>query len=802
MQIYLKNRKFKKWTIIGLLGFCLVFLMFVGIYSLNINFAGNINVINADSLNVKMHIVTPLNRTKTIQNSTYYGYFKEIKIENLKDNQFVTQCFLGTATKLELLDTGDCLYRVKPSGFSYFQKLIIFFVISKDKIFHIGVSVSLSILLFFSLLYSIVFFYNKRIKYKKKIVSSLKSILSFIMINNFKVFIPAIFAMIPGGIYVLYDSSLSVFLSLNFLEILFVSIILFYIPIFFIFFRKTLKSNTYFWFSFLIVFITFYLILLPSYYIYGLHFRDDISKFFVKAFQNNIIDQFLTPDANYINFFQNFISFIVLKVFQFKLYFPEVLQVFVLISMVLLYSSFNLKIFREIMRNDLNRFLISIISPFLVFLLGRSFALFDIPFIAALIFWPVLFLNFENLSLKNQIAIVLIFVLFIFSKPIFIVYALFIVLKLIHAYYSKHWKTFLGFGVLLIAIVIQFYISFSFYDMPVMTHVSQLGTHYNNAYRLDHLSIIASLKYGTFVFIRVFVKLFFPYYTSVPTINICINIFTFILMIFINAWLMLRVFKYKTKVELFILSGYLIAIISSILFVKTVSLPQLEENSHNILSYNLIEMLRSGYLPSPHRYLLLAFLPIISSTGCFIVCLIKRTSKIVVRLFVLILVFFIIFNIISVSDLSILSNSNPKHSVWRQNAGLVFNYPDEFYIPYYDYPRESECIKYGIDRITDVYVSEDATITIDSLGFDTREWEIIQLITEYDSNLSSQIFAVKCVIDKNITYIYKAVNPINPTFRFVIFRFDAFIKPKTIIFVDKELKPMKLIKPIRLIGKY
>lgn len=799
MRIYFKNRKFKKWTIIGLIGICLGLLIFIGIYSVNINFAGSIKVINTDTKEIKIQVVTPINRIQTINDSIYYGYCKEIKIESSREKTFVTQTFLGNTTQLELTRIGDNQFRVNPPKFSYFQKLIAFFVISKNTIVQIGVFIILSILLFLSLIYSVTFLYDKRKKYKVKFISFWKSVLSFIKINNFKLLIPAILAMIPGGIYELYDTSLSGFLSLNFMEILLVSIILFYIPIFFIYFRKVLKCNTYFWLSFLIIFVIFYLILFPSYYIYGIHFRDDISKFFVKAFQFNIIDQFLTPDSNYLNLFQNFISFIVLKVFGFKLYFPEVFQMFALINVVLLYASFNLKLFREIMKNDLNRFLISVLSPFLIFLLCYTFVLYDIPFIASLVFWPILFLNFEKLSSKTQIAIVLIFSLFILSKPIFIVYVLFVILRMIHACYNKHWKTFWGFGILLVAIFIQFFISYSFNESSIMTINSQIGTHYSSAFRHDHLSIFANFGYGVFVFIRAFVKLFFPYFTSITIVNVCVNIFTVILMVYINTWLLLRFFKYKSKTELFILSGNIIAVISCVLFVKTVSLRSLEENSFSILSYNFIEVLKSGYLPNTHRYLVLAFAPLIASIGYFIICKIKSNSKVVGRLLILAVMSFVAFNIIAVSNFA---NFNPKHSVWRQNADLIFNNKNEFYIPYYGYPLESECIKFGIDRITDVYVSDDASIKIDSLGFDTKDWEIIQLITEYDSNLIHQIYAVKCVTDQNEIFIYKPVNPINSAFRFIIFRFDKFIKPKTIIFVDKESKPLKLTKSIRLIGKY
>lgn len=797
----LKSITLKKFRLIGLL-ISSISLIFIGIYSSNINFAGTIEVVNMDTANVKIYVTTPLNRHQSINYSSFYGYYREIKISSPNESQCVTQTFLGNKTKLELSKTVDGFYQISPSKLSYFQKISAFFVISKSKIIQLLLVTLLLILLLFASNHYIKLGFNKRTEIKGKMIAFCKAIMQFIKIQNYKIFIPALIALLPGGIYVICYPSLSAFLSLNYIEIILASLIIFYIPVFFIFFRKALNSNIYFYVSFLLIFISFYFFIFSSFYIYGQYFRDDISKFFVKAYQNNVINQFFTPDANYLNLFQNLISFIILKVFGFKYYFPEVLQLIVLLTIVLIYSSFNLKIFREILKSDLKRFLISVFSPFLLLSLSFTYALYDIPFIAALIFWLVLFIDFEKLAPIIQVSIIFIFSVFILSKPIFIVYSLFIGLKIIYAYYNKYWKTFMGFGILLVAVFIQFRVSYSFYDMPILSDNSQLGTHYNSSFRHDQMSIIANLIYGFFIFIRANVKLFFPYFTSIPIANVFINIFAFLSIIFINVWLLIRVIKKRTKTELFILSGNIIAFLSCLLFVKTVNLNKLQENSLCILNYDFIEILQSGYLPISHRYLILVFAPLITSVGFIIFSVIKRKNVLAQNIIIVLFISVVSLNIISTSKISNYKSVIPKYSVWRQNADLIFNYRNEFYIPYYGYPAESECVKYGIDRITEVFVPENGIIYVDSLGFQTNNWQVIQLVTEFDSIEAPKIFAVKCMTEENQVSFYKPFNPINPIFRFIIFRFDKFINPKTITFVDNEMKPIKLKKSIRLIGKY
>lgn len=795
-----KSINLKKYRLIGLV-ISSVILIFIGFYSLNINFVGTIDVVDIDAENVKIHVVTPLNRSKTIRNLSYDGYFSDIKIESPNTPQCVTQTFLGNKTPLEFNKIADHLYQINPPKLSYFQKLSGFFVISKHVIFQLILTVLIFILFSFLSIYFVKLVFKKRKEIKEKMIAFYKAILQFIRIQNYKILMPAFIAILPGGVYALSDPYLFDFLNLSFIQILFASLIVFYTPIFFIFFRKIFNSNLYFWISFLLVFISFYFLFFSNFYIYGQYFRDDISKFFVKAYQNNFINQFFTPDANYLNLFQNLISFVVLKVFRFKYYFPEVLQLIVLVTIVLIYSSFNLKIFREIMKNDFNRFLISVLSPFLFVLLTETIALYHIPFIAALIFLPVLFLDFEKLAPIIQVSIIFIFSIFILSKPIFIVYLLFIVLKVIHAFYRKNWKTFFGFGILLVAIFIQFGVSYSFYDMPFVAADGPLGTRYDNSYRQDHVSIIANFIYGLFIYIRVHIKLFFPYFTTITNANIFINIFTFLSMVFLNAWLLFRFIKNRTKTELLILSGNIIAFLSCLLFVKTVNIEELEENSLFILNYNFIEMLQSGYLPSSHRYLILVFAPVITSLGFFFFNRPKNKHVFTGSLSVGI-VFLVIFYTVSVLPNLTYKMTKPKQSIWRQNADLIFNYRNEFYIPFYEYPIETECVNYGIDRITDVVVPENGIIHIDSLGFQTNNWQVIQLVTEFDSIMAPKIYAVKCETKNNEVFFYKSFNPINSSFRFIIFRFDKYINPKTITFVNKELKPIKLVKPIRLIGKY
>lgn len=793
--------KYKKYIIYTVIIFGVLITGLIAFYTKNINFAGEFYVTSSDN-DLVVVTTSPLGRQQ-IQENTFFGYFKEIKIFNTRNSVKITHDFLNHQETLPLIKHSTKICYVKPSGFTYIQKLKAFFIVSKRDILFV-------LLITLILLASGYIFYftgkklwKSREHIKAHFLSTSKAIVPFIKKYNYKIFIPVLISFIPGTCYLMFDPAVTTFMNTGRIPMILVTSFIVVIPIFLIVFHKPLKINLKFWLAFLVVFILYFFILFPDIYIYGNYFRDDISKFFVKAYENNLYQLLTTTNANYLNTYQSLIPYTILRIFGIRQYFPEALQIIVLLSISFIYASFNLRIFREVCKKDQLRFTISIVASVLAFSFGKTLFMFEVPFLAALLFWPVLFLNLDKIPKTILILLISFFTLFILSKPIFIVYTPLMLIILAFAIISKQKKLFWGMSVLMIAALLQFAVNYFQQDnMPVYNDPEGLGTTFISSFRQDNMSFPVIIEYGLYFFIRSVVRLIFPFIHEPCYGNVFINIIAFLLIVFINVWLFVRYFKNRHKENLFMISGSIIALITCFLLVKTISLRHLQTEQGNILNFDIFQLLQSEYLPKPHRYLILSYFPLATVFIYFIIVNIKRFGRIPETGLIILFCMYFMFSGIKPFHYEISSFIKPKNSIWRQYSDLIFLHPDKYYIPYYRYPRQPECIKHGIDRITDVETSENGIINLDSLPYDTRKWKIIQLVTEYEDEKSAKIFGVEAITKENDTLFQRPFRPVSPEYRFIIFRFDELYNLKMIRFVDKNNKTLNLQKTIRLVGTY
>jgi hypothetical protein len=793
--------KYKRHIIITIFIFGILTTILFAFYSKNIHFAGVFNIKTTDTA-LNVITTTPLGRQQ-IQANSFYGYFKEIKISSTKSAFEITQDFLNHKEILPVIKSNSKFGYVKSSGFTFIQKLKAFFIISKRDILLVLLLIIMMAVSSYIVFFIGRFLYRSRRHIINQFLLKCKNVLSFLKKYNYKIVIPIFISFIPGTIYLIFDPALTTFMNINRIPLILLSSLIFVVPFFLVVFHNPLKINLNFWLTFLIIFILYFLVFFPEIYIYGNYFRDDISKFFVKAYENNLYQLLSTTDANYLNTYQSLIPFILLKILGIKQYFPEIMQITVLFSIAFIYASFNLKIFREVCNNDRLRLAISIAASFIVLLFGRTLFMFEVPFLAALLFWPVLFLKMDKLSNITFGILILFFILFILSKPIFVVYIPLILIIIVYAKFSKQKKLFLGMLVLMMVILLQFAVNYFNQRITISPVIPDgLGTNVINAFRQNDMSFSVMIEYSLYVFIRSIVRLIFPYIQEPCFGNIFINLTAFLLIVFVNAWFFIRYLKSKRIENLFMVSGSVIALIVCFLFVKTISLRYLQAEQGNILNFNFFQLLQSDYLPPPHRYLILAYFPLATVFIYFIIINLKRYNKISEKWLVILLCIYFSFSSFKPFYYYISSIKKPKNSIWRQYSKLIFLHPDMYYIPYYGYPAQSESIRHGIDRITDVKTSKDGTIYMDSLQYDTKKWEIIQLITEYHEETSAKITGVKAVTRQNDTLFLKPFYPVSPEYRFIIFRFDELIRLKEIKFLDKQNNPVYLSETIRLVGKY
>lgn len=648
---------------------------------------------------------------------------------------------------------------------------------------------------------------------KEKLKSLLTSVFIFIKRTNIKLLIPAAVGVIPAWIYLIFDENVLKFLDISYVEFLcFYGILMF--PFFFsIVFADTLKLNRLFWTAFLLIFVVNYFFIYPDVYIYGDNFRDDLSKFFVKAHQENFLECLFTPNSGYLNVIQSLICFILLKVLGIKQYFPEILQITTLLVFSLLIASFNLKIFRHILPNKWIWFILSLLIGLTNLLIPKMLWLFDLAFLATMLFWLLLF-SINKLTRSGFVLFLIIFVIFILSKPVYVVFSPLLLFIFLEGVIKKNQRYIICSILFMLAILSQVVVQIANPISQIAVNPGNgLGTEYFSSFRQDEMSLLTSAVLGIFVYLRLFYTLWIPYLPAGwPQIVANLLLGGFIL--FLNISFIVRYLRKKRMLDFFILCGNLLALFSSALFIKTAPIKFITHGNELLTEMSFSDLIQSAYVVPEHRYLILAFLPVILSLIYFLIMLQKkyfsRYHFVVMTGLIILLVInrlVVVNNISGINQMVKIkphykSMARPTVSLWRQQSSLIFDYREGYYIPYYGYPTQSECIKYGIDRITDVSVPAHGTVYLDSLPYDTRQWKIIQIITESDAAFASKISLVKGKTVYNETVSACPFYAVDSMHRFIIFRFNNFHNLKEINFADTNNNIIIPANMVRLIGTY
>lgn len=824
---------FKKAISIALLLSFLGFIIFSFYYLTHVSFGTDVRIFLLRENKIEIKTVSPtggiiildydsINNCYCNQGRFYKGILISGDTSDLNIRLEIRGSIIHIGSDELVKETDGCLYINKHlyPRYTLFEKLKDLKKIDFHKQFYFRISQIIAVLLkyliligFCGLFVWLILFIIKKFKtIKYRTCEYFSRITYFIRKNKLKLLLPFIFSIIPGLIFLLFDPDVLGFLSFSLWEFVLITGALFFPFSFAIYFSGSLKLNRWFWISFASIFIVTYFILFPNIYIYGAGYRDDISKFFVKAFQYNFFDDLFVPNSGYLAVFQSIVPFFILKVLGIRQYLPEAIQFVSLIFSSLIFASFNLKTFRTILPDDRKRFLISLILGLAKLALPVMLFMYEIPFIAAILFWLILF-RMESFSTKGFVFCVLTFVIFIFSKPIFFIFMPILFVILILGLVRKEKKYIVSSMVWLIAILIQILV---YRENPVNTvneySAYALGTNYISDFRTDSISLLNNLIIGVYINVRMLFTLLIPYLVEGWRQAVA-NSLLFALMIFMNIYLLFRYVKYRKQLDLILITGNVLAFISSLLFVRTVSVQYLAIDTKTLLQMNFGELLQSDYVLPYHRYLVLGFLPVALSLVYVVFVLSKPFLKKYSMLVIFFLLFFMIINrwlsfkseldkTITDTRFQAVFSVIPAQSVWRQNSNLIFDYPNAYYIPYYGYPQQPECIRNGIDRITDVKIPDHGSIFLDSLPYDTRNWEIIELITEFDPAVNGKLAGALAHTRENDSVFVRPYNPVDSDHRFIIFRFDSLMKLKEIKFVDKDNNKLILSNNIRLVGKY
>jgi hypothetical protein len=637
------------------------------------------------------------------------------------------------------------------------------------------------------------------------IKSSLKALKTLIIQEKHKIIIPYIIALVPVTLFLLANNDYPAFIGISAIGIIMLSTIILFPLVFAIYYNKILKLNFRFYLSILILFLIYCLILYPQNYMYGIGFRDDISKFFVKAIQYNYAECLFQPNSGYLNVFQSSLACILLKVFSFKTYFPEALQISSALIISILFASFNLNIFRQLIHSDNARFsIVLLVAIFLIGIPSTTFV-FEIPFLIALLLWPILFISHKLPKSKLHILLVIIIIM-VLSKPIFIVYTPVFAVMFCYSVIKKNHNNITFSLTILLGILIQ---SLVYYMNPIsisLTEINELGTYYESAFQVAELGFIETIFYSLFVFIRMSVSLIFPFFKDGLSQIIINSLFGLFWIIICFKFIRIYLSKKKT-IYLFLITGLLLSFLSAFLFIKTVDISTFTINHSSTNTLQFYELLKFNFIVPYHRYLILGFIPQLAIIVFLTFKLISKFQPIIKHIIMFFLVLFLVTNRLNIIsnysqfDLTQLKYVKPSSSLWRENSELIFNYREEFYIPYYRYPKQSECIKLNVDRITDVKMDNSNSIVIGDLHPTAYKWEISQLITEYEKEYAAKIQYLIAITD-NDTLKLTSANEICNRNRFIIFKLDEITPIRELIFIDSANNNIQLKNPIRLVGKY
>ncbi len=780
---------------------CLLIVVITGMgyfYISAINFIGEIKP-DIGNTTLTLEVKTPLGQ-KVFSGNSYSGYCKDVTIiSGSKPNKLLMQ-YKNKLYPLQVVSLDQGRYKVVPTNLNFFVKAdAVFYYTWKQLVWWFtlhAAQLAISIIILISIALLVI----KRNSIKLQVLSFLEKTPVFFKMQKYRIIIPVLLSFIPGFLFAVFSAKALHFLQMTIGEVSLIGAVILVIPIFLIFFYRQLKVNPFFWLSFILLFFSLYTIIFPEVYLYGYFFRDDISKYFVKAYSLNFFEAISTPDANYLAVFQSASAYLILSIFPIR-YFPEILQLFTLVCIVLVCSSFNLKIFGSLIKSEKTRFAISLIMPLTFFYFSNTFFFHSIPFLVAVLFLSVIIIPGLYKHAMQAFLIAIFFGGFILSKPIFILFFPIIAIMLISALVKKDRNTALVTGFWLLCMLIQVLVNLNGVSAVPAPATGDLGTHYDSAYSMTNHGVVQSAIISIYLFVRLIPSIFLPFVFSSVWVNILINIISAGLILFFATHSIRNFITHKSRNSLMVIMALFIGYLSMYLFTRTGIEEYFLVEGKNIFTLKLSDLAGLPYLLPHHRYLLLANIPMI---GIVVYYLTKKLGKIKKGSMVLhvstsafIIAAFVITEFVYNNNAP-----NIKHSLWRQYNNLIIEHPDSYYMPYYGYPKTSECIKHGCDRITDFQIPASKTLYIDSLNYCTENWQVIQLVTEYEPEVADQLAFAYCITRDNDTLAIEPAFPIHSEYRFVIFRLEQFHKLKQIIFTNNKNEPLQLIKPVRLVGWY
>lgn len=530
----------------------------------------------------------------------------------------------------------------------------------------------------------------------------------------------------------------------------------------------------------------------PGVFQFGELFRDDISKFYVKTLNYNYLEAITTTDSGYLNFIPTSLGFIISKILGFEFYVPEAFQIFTLLLYSFCIATLSLPIFRFYIKDDKTRLFFAVILSFFPAIFNFDFVLYNLSFIAFTIMFLWIFVpNLENENNKYKMLLpALMFIPAVLSKPIFIILLPF-TLYGIHKYRKKDRKLFYIFLGLSIAIIIQFVVTKLNTQNLISLASYEYGTRYNSAFLSSEKNIFISLLESLFVF---FYELL--YFFGSPLIIKFFNATViYILSVMFLIFLLKCIFKLLKKSStmsygIFFLGALLIIIASSFIYCYNTESSQIFPQS-SVFKKIIVEN---------HRYLVPAKVSVFFILQMLLQLYFQKKNTLKPKQiqinYIFISFFCLIFGSYTAFSNSILNSPRYSKSYWREFYPLIQKNPQNFYIPYIKFPKETECINNRLDRITDIETAANSTIEFSNILQKLSDYKIKYLILN-NAPQDISIYGLTSINNqkiKAIRYNYAIEN-----IEAEIFYFPALLKIDKLVISSQSTNE---IITIRLVGTY
>ncbi len=728
------------------------------------------NLFLEDQRNDILHFKAEINGKTFIVNSN--------NIENQKIilNNYTPPGFFYKLTKLITNQTFNLLFHNLKVFFGKYSSIII---------------LTLFAILMFFLTYTI---YLRRKQIYHLIIRKLKHLKfyfktkwkNFLVISFISCLIPFIFSIIFPEV-LLYQ-------SLNRIEYVLVYGSLVLVFLFAAYFNKYIGNpNTFrFFLAAGIIFSGLLFIFKPGVFQFGELFRDDISKFYVKTLNYNYLEAITTTDSGYLNFIPTNIGFIISKILGFEFYVPEAFQIFTLILYALSFANLSLPIFRFYVKDDKTRLFFAVVLSFFPAIFSFDFVLYNLSFVVfALMFLWIFIPNTDKENYKYKILLpILLFMPAVLSKPIFVILLPF-TLYGIFKYRNKDIKLFYIFLGLSTAILIQFVVTkLNYQDLINLTSL-EYGTRYNSAFLSNEKNIFISLFESLFVF---FYEVFYFFGSPLivkllpaTVIYLLSGVFLFFLMKFIFKLLKKSI---TASYGIFFLGALLTIFATSFIYCNNTESSQIFPQSSVFIKI----------VVENHRYLVPAKVSVFFVLLMLLQLYFRKKNTLKSKQnqinYILISFFCLIFGSFAAFSNSILNTPRYSKSYWREFYPLIQKNPQSFYIPYINFPKETECIKNNLDRITDIKTAANSTIEINNILQKLSDYKIKYLIFN-DAPQKISIYALTSTNNKKIKAI--RYNYATQNIKAEIFYFPISLKIDKLVLSSQSTNE---IFTIRLVGTY